>query len=102
MIKIEGNFKREGGRLKQVGTIFGMNLYATCEMIKEKEVLLVMEKLLCAEICADPDLIQIMDSHGCGMQRETDIEKARGWERIKICPLRKAYRCRFEEELKGK
>lgn len=55
----------------------------------------IREKPLCTEICADPDLIRVIDGHGGDMERETKIERAKAWERLRTCELRKRYRCQW-------
>ena len=59
------------------------------------------EKPLCTAICADPDLIRVVDGHGYDMENETERERVKGWARIKSCKLRERYKCKFGgEELK--
>lgn len=55
-------------------------------------------KPLCTEICADPDLIRVMDSHGADTPKETEEETAKAWERIRNCPLKADCICRFEKK----
>ena len=50
----------------------------------------------CHEICADPDLIRVVDGHGADMKKATEVETARGWKRISDCPLRKYLNCKWD------
>lgn len=61
------------------------------------EILEGDKKPPCTEICADPRLIRVVDGHGADMEKETEIEASRAWQKIKNCPLKNSYKCQWEK-----
>ena len=54
------------------------------------------EKPLCTNICPDPNLIRVVDSHGADMEEETKAAIARNWARIANCHWKKEYKCKWD------
>ena len=50
----------------------------------------IVEKPLCTEICADPDLVEVIDS-----VKETEEVRQREWKRVMNCPLKTKYECQW-------
>lgn len=60
--------------------------------IKVKVARNIDEKPICNEICADPDLVEVMDS-----TKETERAKQRELARIANCSLKTKYKCIWEK-----
>ena len=82
--------------MKKVGVLFGITIYADIdEAIKGDDFTFMPEKPLCTKTCANPDSIRVVDNYGNDMEREGKIERAKAWERLMTCELRKRYRCQW-------